>query len=97
VELSSADNSLWGCSALFWLQVGERAVVIVFVIVGFIAGIGVGSSIVACALTDPLGAALLVAHQVTLGNRTARKAVPRCLFFVAACGVMFAYAGYSLV
>ena len=54
--------------------------VIVFVIVGFIAGIGVGSSIVACALTDPLGAALLVAHQVTLDNRTARKAVPRCLF-----------------
>jgi hypothetical protein len=72
-------------------------VVIVFVILGFIAGIGVGSGIVACALTDPLGAAYwsLVKRHSTIALR-ARLCLVAC-FFVAACGVMFAYAGYSLV
>ena len=45
--------------------------VIVLVILGFIAGIGVGGGIVAGALTDPLGAAYwsLVKRHSTIGLR----------------------------
>jgi hypothetical protein len=68
--------------------------VIIFVILGFIGGITIGSGIVACALRDPLGAAywsLVKRHSI--GQR-----VRLCLVaFVAVCGVMFAYVGYSLI